>query len=188
MLLKQVKNINMKSWATTVSNDLKQLKINLSFDAIARQSKSGFKIIVKKAIHQAAFNYLCNLKSKLSKGSEIHYSEFKTQNYLLPGNGLTLDCMRSIFQIRSRSLALKCNFSSQYPDTNCIVKICSGSDSQRHIYDCLYLNQHNDILMMSDIKYDDIFTDNVYKQTVVMRILINSYNYRQQIISSQQAD
>ena len=49
-------------WLQTVENDLSQLGLGLSKDAIKSFSKDGFKAIVKKQLHVLAHKYLTERK------------------------------------------------------------------------------------------------------------------------------
>ena len=155
---------------STTPKDLKDLKINLSFNEIALLSKRKFKMIVRNACIEMCFNELLNDKSKLSKGSEIVYTKFSTQNYLKPGHGLSIEKMRRIYHARCRETFLKCNFPSNFSDKKCVSLCDSGSDSEKHIYTCNSFSAQNEII--SEITpFECIFTNNVIQQIKVIDIL-----------------
>ena len=81
----QVRKTERWDWVKTVKQDLKDLKIYLSFDEIRVLPKQIFKIMVKRTCKDACFQVLINEKQKLSKGREIEYDNFETQAYLKPG-------------------------------------------------------------------------------------------------------
>ena len=139
---------------------------------------------MRKSCNQAAFKYLMNDKSRLSKGREIKYCKLETQTYFLPGNNLSVDCMRQIYCIRMRNLQLKCNYPSQYNDTKCIIPSCISDDSQQHLFLSSYFDKNGRNLVNKDLKYEDIFTNNVSKQLIVKNIMMTRYNYRTEILSS----
>ena len=184
VLIQQMKNPVKGDWTTTVQNDLKDFDINLSLNDISLLSKKIFKNIVKKACIQSALKYLVEQISKLSKGSEISYTNLSIQNYLQPGHNLTVSEMRTICMIRLRNLNLKCNFPSIHADRKCIAPQCSEDDSQFHIYSCLYL-EDKDAVALKNTSYYDIFTNNVGRQRQVMQIVMKHYMTRQTILSSQ---
>ena len=146
-----------------MTSDLKKLQISLSFEEISSLSKQQFKQIVNSSCLNASFNFLLNEKSKLSKGINLKYSKMSIQSYFLPGNNISIDCMRKIFEIRSRNMKLKCNFPNQYNDRKCLVPQCLDSDSQLHLYTCKYLSEKSDRVMLCDLSYEDIFKDDVAK-------------------------
>ena len=65
-------------WLQTVENDLSQLDLGLSKDAIKSFSKDGFKAVVKKKLYLLAHKYLTERKT--SKLINLHYYNF--QEYL----------------------------------------------------------------------------------------------------------
>ena len=107
----------------------------MSWDQIAAYSKQNFKRIVKDACKNAAFNFLIKQKSKLSKGSNIVYTQLQTQNYLMSGNNLSIHTMRQIYDLRVRNTQVKCNFPGKFSDTKCLTG-CGGEDSLSHIWEC----------------------------------------------------
>ena len=171
-------------WILCVQEDLKELKINLSFEEIASYSKKKFKVIVRNACKQACYMSLISDKNKLSKGKEIEYSELKTQNYLQPGSNVSTESVRWIFAIRSRDLPVRGNFPGAQRDNKCAIEQCPEKlESQYHLFVCPFLSSNNEIVS-SDITYSDIFKDNVEEQHEVMRIMKSRYNRRRQLMSA----
>ena len=129
-LVKQVFNQQLEKqtvgdWTQTVKNDLKVLNINLSFSQIASLSKQKFKTLVRASTLRACFQYLLSEKQKLSKGSEIEYTNFKTQSYLKPGFGISVELMRKIYHIRCREIFVKSNYTAAFSDKKCPFVYCS---------------------------------------------------------------
>ena len=184
VFMRQLEKPVKGDWTNTVQNDLKELNINMSLSDISLLTKKHFKIIVKKACIEYAFNYLVEQTSKLSKGSEILHAKLNMQSYLQPGNNLSVSDMRTIFMMRMRNLNLKCNYPSMYDNRKCIAPQCMDEDSQFHIYSCKYLDEHNSITMPNN-SYYDIFTNNVERQYQVMQIMIQHYITREKMLSSQ---
>ena len=65
---------------------LENLKINLSFEKIAKLSKFQFNKILKEKIEIAAFTYLKTQQNKQEKIKEINYSKLEIQEYLINGD------------------------------------------------------------------------------------------------------
>ena len=135
VLLKQMEKPIKGDYMKLVLKDLKDCKISLSFEEIKNTSKLKFKELVKSSIEKASFERLIEEKKRLSKGNTLVYEELKTQQYLLPGNGLTLTDKRRIFQIRIRDLPVKGNFNKAFNDSNCSAPGCSMKETQNHLYE-----------------------------------------------------
>ena len=149
-------------------------------------SKFTFKNVLKKAISKAAFSFLIDEKSKLSKGRQLKYTKLQMQNYLKPGHGLSSIDSQNIFMMKMRNMFLKCNFPSMFNNMKCESdKRCQNEDSQFHLYNCKFLDKSNGLIKKQS-KYEDIYTNDVSKQASVMRILVRRFNIRSQILSSSQ--
>jgi hypothetical protein len=68
----QLEHPTRGDWASSCLDDLKDLKIEMTFEAIKLISKNKFCKIIKKAIHTRALEYLLNKQG--SKGQEIKYT------------------------------------------------------------------------------------------------------------------
>ena len=69
-------------WTSQVQKDIKELKINLSFEDIKAMSKNMFRNHIKKKMETEAFIFL---KSQTkSKGKEIKYIPIEMRDYLTP--------------------------------------------------------------------------------------------------------
>ena len=124
----------------------------------------------------------------MSKGKEIRYTELKTQLYLLSGTNLTTQDQKQIYLIRTRSIDCKANFPSKFGfDKKCIIDSCLAEDNQKHIYKTSCYNSQNtsNNLMINQLKYEDIYRDNLEKQLNVKNIFFKKYKQREKLISSQ---
>ena len=93
--------------------------------------------------------------------------------------------MKKIFLLRSRNLNIKCNFPSQYEDRNCIASGCDGEDSQAHLYVCEFIVTQNNTLIQHKLKYQDIFSNNTALQMAVMKVMMQRYKTRLELLSPQ---
>ena len=106
------------------------------------------------------------------------------QSYLVSGNSLNVHSIRQIFQMRVRNSPIKCNFSNLYKDKKCVAPGCSEDETQSHIYLCNFLNTEAiKKLMPNDLKYDDLFSNDICKQFQVTAILNEKLKVRQRYIS-----
>ena len=130
----QVRKPIRGDFVNQVTQDLKDINVNLSFSQIAAISKEKFKSIVKLACQEACFKQLLKNKQNMSKGKEITYDKFQIQPYLKPGYGLNLYSMRKIYFMRCWENFLKSNFPSLFEDRKCIAApVCNEMDIEKHI-------------------------------------------------------
>ena len=157
--------------------------LELEENEIEVMSKTAFKKLVNERVADAAFRYLVKIKNKQSKGKYLEYISLKMQPYLMAQSNLTPHQMCQIFQVRSKNLLLKSNFSSQFDNKDCVVEECGGEDSQEGLYSCEYLEPLN-IVTREDIRYEDIYGNDVYKQQIVTQIIFQKYKSRQNYLNS----
>ena len=69
---------------------------------------------------------------------------------------------------------MKANFSKQYSDEDCVVKECQGTDSQKGLFQCIYLEPKN-IVSLNDLEYEDVNGRNVDKQRRVTQIVFERF-------------
>ena len=84
----QTKKPTKGDWASTCTENLAQLKINLSIEDIKKMKRNQFKNILKQKINELAFQYL--MKKKGKKGCEIEYLSLRMSDYLALITGLTI--------------------------------------------------------------------------------------------------
>ena len=141
--------------------------------------------MVKEACHKFAFSYLLEQKNKLSKGKQIVYYKLETQEYLKPGSGLSQDDMKQIYLLRTQNILVKSNFPGMFKDVKCVSEFCSEEESARHIFYCKHLEDENaKCLMTRNIKFDDIFSNNIKSQLTVKNIFMKKFKKRNEMLSS----
>ena len=171
-----------------IKSDLKSLNFeHLSFDDIARYSKSEFKRMITKQMNKAAFHYLLKEKETLKKSSFLMYNNFAIQNYLKTGANISKTNIQHIFCLQSESLDVAQNFSKKYQNNiTCQHEACPGRDDQKHLYEsCAFFTTKSDSFDKS-IEYEEIFKNNVQNQLLISRKIFEAYNKREQYISFQQ--
>ena len=163
--IRKILEIQMKlpkpgDWVSTCLDDLKYLKLNITFEEIRKISKKRYSVILKEKITEIALNYL--LDKRGSKGSEINYTFLEMSEFLLPfNNKLTISEKCELFAVRNRMIDIPSNFSS-----NCEAKCeCGAIENMKHIYECKILNKNKKI----GIPYENIYNGNLQQQIEVYR-------------------
>ena len=147
-------------WASACMNDLKKLKISLSFEEIRQISKKKYSMILKEKTRELALNYL--LENRGTKGKEIDYSYLEMASYLLPFNNcLTIDEKCELFAIKNRMINIPYNFSSK-SEHKCE---CGQIETMSHIYHCELYNEEN----QPALPYEKIYCGNLNEQIEVYK-------------------
>ena len=146
-------------------------------DVIKDMSIEAFRAKVVSAVRNAAYEYLCTEKLKIMY---VNHKKFEFQSYL---NHSVLDIHEAklMFQLRSRMVDVKTNYSNRYDDTLCpVCKV--ENDTQEHVFKCTKLLQSKCILVASDILYTDIFISDVKKQIAALRMFSSLWTERKTIL------
>lgn len=178
----QTRSPSRNDWVNLIKNDMKVLKINLSYCDIKSTPKNSLKNFIKKKIREAAFAYLNILKKKHSKVEGINYDSLKIQAYFSAN-----DCEKSIqdiqdlFKIRARMLEVKTNMKGSHYEYNCDECLIVGSqieDDQPHILNCPIINaDKNQKERRSD--YSEIFGMDVTMQINVSKEIMENMKIRE---------
>ena len=78
---------------------------------------------------------------------------------------------------------MKCKFPSRFNDKSCLSPCIDGQDREQHIFLCKYFSNQNK-LSFPNIKFDQIFENNVRKQTDIVYILYARLEVRKQFLPS----
>ena len=157
-------------WVSTVQADLEELDIKMTFSDIRSISANSFKNIVKKQIKIKALEYLQQCQQNHSKSRHVTYQKLEMEEYLKPGNDLTIQEKQFIFKARTLMLNVKLNFKVGQADLNCRHG-CNVPESQQHILDCAAIGD-NCVANPESPQYSDIFGVDVEKISTVGRILM----------------
>ena len=142
-------------WVMTVTEDMKELGIDLTMEEIAGISKLRFKEIIKNKVETKALQYLTKLKESHSKAKNIKHENIQLQPYLRSETkNLTINEKKFIFAARTRMLDLKGNFKTGMSDRNC-RKCEATEETQQHLLDCPALSDSS--LVLDSPSYDDLF-------------------------------
>ena len=163
-------------WASSCINDLKELKIEMSFEDIKMMKLNKFRSILKKSVEETAFSYL--IKKQGSKGQEIIYSALKMAEYLMPNpESLSIDDKRNIFEITNRMVALPNNFSKEKTKKLCT---CGKIENMEHVYLCINLNKES-----PKSPYESIFKDDIGEQLKVCKRFKLNFEQRSKNINEE---
>ena len=168
----QVENPTKGDWVSACLKDLKDLRINESFEEIKKMSKEQFNKILKKRIYE---NALCYLKNKQHiKGKEILYESIELADYLQPYNNLSIEEKQKIFEMRNRMSKIPNNFLNGAKKVKCF---CGEKEEMSHVYECNILSS-NEIMK---IEYEEIYRNNPIKQKEILQRFERNLEKRQNI-------
>ena len=97
--------------------------------------------------------------------------------------------------LRSHTLrTIKCNFKHMYVGNLCCPLLCTPEsetpyeDTQKHLITCSRiigsLSAGQTALTLNTIKYEDIYSENVYKQKAIVSLIIQCVNIRNSLIEN----
>ena len=148
-------------------------------------TKDKLKTLVNSAAEKEAFSWLLEKKEKSEKVKSISYTRLELQNYLAHPL-LTIDQTKFLIAVRARMLFVRANYPNMQNEKFC--PLCTTElekvlDTQEHLLDCKIINLNCTDIIQSDIKYEELFSDNVNKQAEVSLILENRFAMRKKLIS-----
>ena len=153
-----------------------ELEIELSLEDIKNLKEETLRKFAKEQINTKCLEYLNKQKAKHTKVKHIVHSELKIQDFLQPNNVQSVHLSKFLFSARSRMLDFKINFRKKYSDLNCPLG-CDEPDSQQHGLHCDKIVT-NAVDENQSVRYEDLFSNQVKKQTTVAAILKDRMKYR----------
>ena len=176
----QLSNPSRNDWVKLIDQDMKCLKIGLTYDKIQIMSKNSFKNFINKKIREAALEYLTILKKKHSKVDTIEHASLQIQAYFSADDSeKTIKNIQDLFKIRSRMLDVKTNYKGNYTEYNCdeckIIGL-ENEDTQSHLLKCPIINAGKTELHS---EYSDIFVMNVNLQIDVTKEIMENMKIRE---------
>ena len=183
VLQEQIKNPVKNDWILTVREDMEELEIGLDFQDIEELSKDAFKRFIDKKIEGKVLRYLNNIKSNHKKVSHIKHESLKLQNYFEASKVVNTNLTKFIFHARCCMLDVKDNFKNRYArsHTNCALG-CDEPDSQEHLIRCKKLESNCVVLEQEQPEYQNLFSEDIEKQSKIATILQERYKKRKEII------
>ena len=79
----QKRNKTSKDWVTTVSSDIEEINLNMTFEDITNMKKTTFMNTVKRKIDNKSLKYLEKMKENHSKVMGLKHLIIKMQQYLI---------------------------------------------------------------------------------------------------------
>ena len=146
-----------KDWVTTITQDIKELNIDKTFEEIKKMKKNEFNRMVTQKIQKWTLDKLEEKKKTHSKVKELIHENLGIQKYLKHSNiKITKEERQLIFQLRSEVTNVKMNCKGKYEDLKC--EACKeGDETQEHVYKCKILNKNEKEM----IKFEKIKSGNV---------------------------
>ena len=142
--------------------------------------KSKLKSLLDKLIKESALKELSKIKENHSKVKHIKHEKFEMQNYFKSYElKMTQDEMQEIFKLRCRVTEVKANFKNKYENVECDQ--CKEEESQKHVIMCEELNKYGGKIDEYEIKYEEIFQQNVKKQLNITKKFRENMKIRKQL-------
>ena len=127
-----------KNWVTTITQDIKELNINKTFEEIQKMKKNEFNRVVTQKIQKWALDKLEEKKKTHSKVKEQTHENLGIQKYL---KHINIKIRQLIIQSRSEVTNVKMNFKGKYEDFKC--EACNQeNETQEHVLPCEILNKN----------------------------------------------
>ena len=184
-LQSQLKSSNPKDWIQTVSEDIKELKMNVTTADIKEIRKSTFKAMLRECTENYVFKSLTKKKLSHSKVMHIDHYMLKMRKYLMPSSiKITKDERKLIFRLRSRTTETKTNFKGKYDYFECDV--CGKEEeSQEHILKCTEIMNMNKEKQEQEIpNYKRLFDGQVSEQLHIARCFQTNLNIRDNMLKN----
>ena len=158
-------------WYQLIVNEKKTYEIELTDEEVSKLSKFRFKRLVDKKVNTFVFQYLKEKAASHSKSLKIlkeNENKFimKRPTYLRNSMLLKSDC-QLLFQLRSKMLDVKANFSNLYNnDTTCRTCRKTGIiEDEEHLLHCESLD---DEIEVSHVHFDWVYGD-IDKQVAALK-------------------
>jgi hypothetical protein len=161
----------------TCESYLKKLDINMTFEELGKLSTWSCKKLVKIKTSEAGFRYLINLKNKQSKISDIQYSDFSIQEYLLEGNQNN-ELAKVIFKARAKCLDIKIHKKWKYKDDVCIG--CGKTSETEE--ELLLCKGYKDKNSEKEVKYDWVFTGSAKEMFELAKVVSRRLKVRDKLL------
>ena len=175
----QVNNPAKGDWCLVVLEDLDALGLGyLTLNDIEKKSKYQMKKLVKEATKKAALKYLLNLKENMSKMKDLEYSDLQLQPYL-SSDKINIRLKKLLFKLRTRMTQVGHNFGKKVVCQVC--KLPNTQDDQKHLLlECVKVKVEN----THEVKYEDLFSDNVEKMSNAVQLFDIVYRKRTELMEN----
>ena len=184
-LLAQIEDPKTGDWWLSILQDIEELDLAFTLHDIKHMTRDRFKTEVENAAKKAAFKVLTDKKARLDKVKIITHEELELQPYLR-SPALSTHQTKFLFQLRSRMLFLRENYSHTHKDTFCPLCSKAGQtgerfrDTQEHLLTCTLLHVVSEI-SETGLEYRDIYGTDLAKQAKMTILLESKYRKRKQL-------
>ena len=142
------------NWANELQILRERYEVELSDNEIMMTSYDSWKLLVKKAVREVAFEELSQEAAMGSKSNHLRPTELLRQNYvtsLYPAEA------RILFRVRTKMISCKANHKGSYKDLTC--RLCSRHpvETQQHLVNCDAVRGTDQMLVTLDDCYKDGF-------------------------------
>ena len=173
-LFLQIKSPTRGDWFSTCQNDLKLLRFEGSLEEIKLMTKTKFNRILKERINENALRYLTGKQG--TKGKQIRYSDIEMAEYLMPGNKLSIEQKRRIFEIRNGMVDIPSNFSHGNKSFYCF---CGEREDTEHIYICKSLNKNKS----ESINFGMLYNGCISEQICIYKRFEENFKQREELMN-----
>ena len=169
-------------WFQMIKSEKDKYNIISSDEEVSMMTKYRFKKLVEKKVNLYAFNYLKEKARSHSKSigilEEVERNPIMRRATYLRANFLLKSDCQLLFELRSRMLDVKTNFSNLYDnDTSCrTCTLVSAVEDEDHLLHCDGLISENlDKTVKFDFVYEDI--DQQLRALQVFKAVIRKRNF-----------
>ena len=169
-----------------MKEDLLEYGIDLADEHIKELSHYRYRKLVNENVEKAALKYISTKAAKHSKSQDINKSEKMKEKYL-DDKRFTLSEAQLLFQLRTRMISVKMNFSSIWKD-DVSCRLCKDTvmiESQAHLLACKEILKHVDV--PNDMKHEDLFK-NTDKQLAAIQVFKKIIRQREILMNCSKSD
>ena len=176
----QIKNPVKDDWILTVMENLEELDIYVDLEVMASLSTDCCKKFIYEKIEERVLCYLNEIKLQHTKVMHIKHEQLELQSYFMPQNQINVQLTKFIFHAKTRMLKVRHNYKNMFRDLSCPLG-CGGDDTQEHILTCTKIVETT-VTDGTQIKYEELFSNDILKQTACATLLQRRYNIRKGMV------
>ena len=154
---------------------------------IGESNCNSYKKNIKAKIKTAAFKYLKEAQQTHSKVRKIQYQKLEIQKYMTSPL-FSNEEVNLLHALRSRTTECKENFKQKHINSNLLCNLCKvENEDQPHLMRCSVIQDNFDTeeIANKQIKYDDIFSENIVKQKEITSLFLILFKIRNEIQENQ---
>ena len=182
----QKANTSPGDFVELIAEDKAAINLSISEEQIKSLKKAKFKLIVRNKIRIAACKSLNKIKENHSKMNGLVYTKLEKASYL-SSPLFNNENVKLLLALRTRTVkGIKNDFRGMYQDNLCPLS-CDTPDTLQHLLECPVLQQYHTSqeASISDIRYTDVFSENVRKQKQATKLYSELLEIRNRIVNNQ---